>query len=494
MLHCKPALQFSGAELKCPAVHRLDGPIVSLHMIRPVGISLATNASSDEAYGAAEAPAPAAGELRAAQTPADLLATVESTAPEQMWRALHELRLRQIELEVRNEELRQAQVAAEAARAHYHELYDAAPVGYLLLTDNGITIAQANRRAAALLGAADPQALLRQPLTRFILRDDQERLDLLKKRVVGSVEPQVCELRVIREDKRVSYLQLIAAADVADGINQLRVVLKDLDPPPSAHPIGHNATVGEPTVPKMQDVARRACGLCGLHEACLPAGLNPADLELLLRSVESPRPLAAGQILARSNDVMRNIYVVRAGALKSTIIQENGDRQIIALHLPGELICPGALYQRHYRCEVEALQRSQLCAVRCDRMHELADRVPALQQQFLHMLTRETVHDQDHLVAMGKHTAMHRVVQFLVSLSQRRMRQHLDPHEILLPMTRADIGNFLNLAEETVCRALTRLQHDGVLTLSGKRLQITDHAALMRLCAEQDERTGRSSD
>ena len=85
---------------------------------------------------------------------------------------LHELRVHQIELEMQNEELRRAQAELDAARARYFDLYDLAPVGYCTLSEQGL-ILEANLTAATLLGVARG-ALVKQPFTRFILKEDQD--------------------------------------------------------------------------------------------------------------------------------------------------------------------------------------------------------------------------------------------------------------------------------------------------------------------------------
>lgn len=421
---------------------------------------------------------------------ADPLAAVDSSSPQQMWLALHELRLRQIELEIQNEELRRLQLAVEAARNRYADLYDAAPMGYLVVGENA-TIIAANQRAARLLGR-DYRELVGDRLTRSIVREDQDRYYLLKKRIDKLGDVQSCELRVTRPDGGTARVQLIASAAEDHGTRQLRIAMHEIAPAAAAE--SPDAAPGADPVPRLPTLDLvRSCIRCGLRGTCLPHGLNPEELAELDRHVENIRPLAAGQLLVRSNDTMRSLYLVRSGALKSTMTGEDGTRQIIALHLPGELVCPESLYQLRYRCEVEALHRSQLCAIPHERLRELAERFPALQAQLMHMLTREMAHDHDHLMAMGQRAAMQRVVLFLRSLSQRRMRQRLDPDDVQLPMTRAEIGNFLNLAEETVCRTLTRLQRDGVLAISGKKVRIHDQAALIRLCHEAAGPEARAS-
>jgi PAS domain-containing protein len=96
----------------------------------------------------------------------------EVILPGEARRLLHELRMHQIELEMQNEELRRTQEALEASRARYFDLYDMAPVGYFTLSEQGL-ILEANLTAATLLGVPRG-ALVKQPLTRSIVSEDQD--------------------------------------------------------------------------------------------------------------------------------------------------------------------------------------------------------------------------------------------------------------------------------------------------------------------------------
>ena len=139
---------------------------------------------------------------------------------------LHELRVHQIELEMQNEELRQAQLALDIERARYFDLYDLAPVGYCTLSDAGL-IRRANLTAASLLGDSRSR-LAGQPISRFIARADQDIYYLHHKRVLESGEPQACELRMLKADGTPfwAHLASTAAPEADDGV--LRLVLSDI--------------------------------------------------------------------------------------------------------------------------------------------------------------------------------------------------------------------------------------------------------------------------
>ena len=148
-------------------------------------------------------------------------------SPEEIQKTVFSLRVHQIELEMQNEELRQTQAALDVSWKRYFDFYNLAPVGYFTISPEGL-ILEANLIAASFLGL--PQAkLINQPLTNFVHQQDQDLYYLFRKKLLGHVAPQNCELRVVRKDGAVLWAQLHAiAAQDADGSPVCRLVLSDI--------------------------------------------------------------------------------------------------------------------------------------------------------------------------------------------------------------------------------------------------------------------------
>jgi len=150
----------------------------------------------------------------------------EPASPDSSRRLLHELQVHQIELELQNEELRQAQVALDLERTKYFDLYDLAPVGYVTLSDQGL-ILQANLTAAKQLGVPRSE-LLHRPISRFILDKDQDSFYLLRQQLLATDAPQVTELQMIKHDGTPMWAQLTAEVLRCQQEAVLRVIISDI--------------------------------------------------------------------------------------------------------------------------------------------------------------------------------------------------------------------------------------------------------------------------
>lgn len=141
--------------------------------------------------------------------------------------AVHELLVHQVELEIQNEELRLFQKSLEESRARYFDLFDLAPVGYLVLSESA-SILEANLTAANELGV--PRAsLVESVFTRLIHRDDQDIFHLARKELLATAEPQVFRLRLVKPDGTAFWARLEATVSRAgEAPPAIRVSFSDI--------------------------------------------------------------------------------------------------------------------------------------------------------------------------------------------------------------------------------------------------------------------------
>lgn len=140
---------------------------------------------------------------------------------------LHELQVRQIELEMQNEELRQARTEVDALLARYTDLYDFAPVGYLTL-DHDCVIDEINITGAKLLGV-ERNKLPRRHFTPFVATEDSDRWHRHFQNTLKSDDALTCDLALLRGDAshfyaRLDCLRLVKTAETTI----VRVTLIDI--------------------------------------------------------------------------------------------------------------------------------------------------------------------------------------------------------------------------------------------------------------------------
>ncbi len=151
----------------------------------------------------------------------------QTLSPEETRRLLHDLRVHQIQLEMQNDELRRSQAELDASRQRYFDLYDLAPVGYFTLSEPGL-ILQTNLTAAGLLGLTR-EALVQQPLTRFILPEDQDIFYRHCRRLFETGLPQACQMRMLRANADPFWVRLEATVvRDADETAYGRAVMSDI--------------------------------------------------------------------------------------------------------------------------------------------------------------------------------------------------------------------------------------------------------------------------
>ena len=106
-------------------------------------------------------------------------------------------------------------------------------------------------------------------------------------------------------------------------------------------------------------------------------------------------------------------------------------------------------------------------------------RYPKMESRLLGMASNELVIAQEQMLLLGRKTAREKLASFLLMLSKRQVQRGGQADPVTVPITRADMGDYLGLTTETVSRTFTQLKRHGVIAiLSGGRVQLADRSAL----------------
>ena len=214
-----------------------------------------------------------------------------------------------------------------------------------------------------------------------------------------------------------------------------------------------------------------ACKDCGIYQLCLTVG-GDVDLSLLDLLVKSRRTYKRGELLYRIGEPYRAAFAIRSGSVKTSVLTDDGRVQVTGFHIPGEVLGLNAIINERYNCEARALETTSVCEVPFERYEELALQLPGLQRQMLKIMGEEIVHNQEMMLLLGKKKAEERLATFLVNLSRRLERHGRPALEFKLSMSRTDIGNYLGLAEETVCRIITRFEEKSLISTERRLVRL----------------------
>lgn len=245
----------------------------------------------------------------------------------------------------------------------------------------------------------------------------------------------------------------------------------------SSHPAG--LQLPDPSVPISDDGdAVHFCRTCAFAGACMAVGYGKPELAELHCLVEHIGPFRSGEYVFRNGDPFRAIYAVRAGTVKTCLVDKDGREQVLGFYLPGEVIGLNAIYPDHFPCDAVALETAQFCRFSFPAMSALAARMPVVQQHLFRMISKEL--GSASLLA-GDHSADERMAAFLCDLAARYAARGFSGTQFKLSMSRGDIANYLRLAAETVSRVFTRFRSQGLIAIDGRQIELLDAAALREI-------------
>lgn len=155
------------------------------------------------------------------------------------------------------------------------------------------------------------------------------------------------------------------------------------------------------------------------------------------------------------------VYQVTSGAVRSYKLLSDGRRQIGAFHLVGDVF--GLEYGGVHRFTAEAIIDTTMRLIMRRSLDTVAESDALVARNLLSLTTSNLQHAEDHMLLLGRKTALERVAAFLVEMDSRLTAADI----IALPMCRRDIADYLGLTLETVSRALSNLHERGILGFLG---------------------------
>ena len=230
---------------------------------------------------------------------------------------------------------------------------------------------------------------------------------------------------------------------------------------------------------------REACSQCNLRELCLPVGLSAPELEQLDELVTVRRRILRGRHLYRGGDPFESIYAVKTGFFKTDVLLEDGREQVTGFQMAGEILGLDGISSETHTCNAVALEDSEVCVIPFIDLESYLREMTTLQRHFHKVMSREIVRDHGAMMLLGIMRAEERLAAFLLNLSQRFTARGYSPIEFNLRMTRNEIGSFLGLKLETVSRAFSRFQEEGLITVHQKHIQILEVDGLKKMLSQQ---------
>jgi len=195
----------------------------------------------------------------------------------------------------------------------------------------------------------------------------------------------------------------------------------------------------------------------------LQAPRHPVPADFGFPSAQPPAgfraitPFAAGAEIYAQGEKSDSLYRIEFGAIRIYRLLADGRRQISAFHLAGEIFGFEADATHHFFAEA-------ICATGV-RVLRAAFRQNEFASELLPVALQGLVRAQEHLLVLGRQSAVERVAAFLVDMSERQGGLHT----IELPMSRTDIADYLGLTIETVSRVFSKLRQKGIVRLPGLR-------------------------
>lgn len=205
-----------------------------------------------------------------------------------------------------------------------------------------------------------------------------------------------------------------------------------------------------------------ACENCTAKSLTICATLS-ADEQARLSALATSVSLNPHQTLFQEGDAAEYVYNITSGSVSLSKAMPDGRRQITDFMGPGDFL--GLNTRSTYTVSAETLTDSWVCRFPRGAFQKLLADSAALEHRMLAMAENELAAAQEQILLLGRKTAMERIASFLQLQAKRSKMRGMPGNPVSLPMTRAEVADYLGLTIETVSRCFTKLRKLDIIGL-----------------------------
>lgn len=214
---------------------------------------------------------------------------------------------------------------------------------------------------------------------------------------------------------------------------------------------------------KSRAATANPCEACSVRELSVCGVLSSRELERL-DGIVTKSNFAPLQMIFGEGDDAASLFNVTNGVVKVYKLLADGRRQITGFLFPGDFL--GLALHDTYNYSAEAITSVSVCRFPRPKLEKLMEELPHLEKRLLRGASNELAAAQDQMLLLGRKSASERVATFLVTLYQRAQRRGAaEGPRLELPISRADMADYLGLTIETVSRTFTKLKKEGIIAL-----------------------------
>lgn len=195
-----------------------------------------------------------------------------------------------------------------------------------------------------------------------------------------------------------------------------------------------------------------------------------------------PRSIRANREFICSDHHDHRAYILNKGWVYTYKLLADGSRQVLSFHLPGDFIALNRVVLRTWNRGAVALTDIEVCEIQPQDVTEILHAQPKLASAILWALSRDTAIAEEHLVDLGRRSALVRTAHFLIELGARLRLVGLASEDgYHCPINQSLLADALGISAIHLNRVLRQLREKGCLTFRHGYVSLDNPQRLMSL-------------